>query len=241
MQNRFILILGLLSFILTVNAQSITETEVFEKLKQKYSPEAYDNALKEYQSANDTIKGIMLRVYSMPMSSRKEAIDNYETHIQEINNLQDEFTKAVPKGYIVSLGIELGNDPLRSILSIDLMISKKGKNGKLEFIDGEFDMEYGSERLDQLLKILKWDPMIFSNFRNMMQMANCCSIENSNPVEIGFTRSGLGKYSYLIFPTKILTVPQIKEYNDGCQYKYYKKNIVLKYEGGMAGPQCFTD
>ena len=46
MQNRFILILGLLSFILTAKAQSITEAEVFEKLKQKYSPEAYDNALK---------------------------------------------------------------------------------------------------------------------------------------------------------------------------------------------------
>lgn len=241
MQNRFILILGLLSFILTANAQSITEAEVFEKLKQKYSPEAYDNALKEYQSANDTVKIIMLRVYSMPMSSRKEAIDNYETHIQDINNLQNEFAKAVPKGYTVSLSIELDNDPLRSILGIDLMISKKGKDGKPELIDGEFDMEYGSERLDQLLRILKWDAMTFSNFRNMMQMANCCSIENGNPIEIGFTRSGLGKYSYLIFPTEMLTVPQIKEYNDGCQYKYYKKNIVLKYEGGMAGPQCFTD
>lgn len=241
MQNRFILILGLFALSLTSSAQSIQEKDIFDKLKQKYSPEAYNNAVNEYQSANDTVKAIMLRVYSMPMSSRKETIDNYESHIQDILNLKNEFEKAVPKGYIVSLSIELDNDPLRSILGIDLIISKKSKDGKLELVDGEFDMEYGSERLDQLLQILKWDPMTFSNFRNMMQMANCCSIENGNPVEIGFTRSGLGKYSYLIFPTDMLTVPQIKEYNDGCQYKYYKKNIVLKYEGGMAGPQCFTD
>ncbi len=243
MQNRFIVILALLAITLVANAQSIQvqEADVFEKLKQKFSPEAYDNAIKEYELANDTVKAIMLRVYSMPMSSRKEAIENYETHIQDITNLKNEFTKAVPKGYIVSLSIELDNDPLRTILGIDLMISKKAKNGELELIDGEFDMEYGSERLDQLLQILKWDPMTFSNFRNLMQMANCCSIENGNPIEVGFTRSGLGKYSYLIFPTDILSVPQIKEYNDGCQYKYYKKNVVLKYEGGMAGPQCFTD
>lgn len=243
MQNRFISILALLAITFAVNAQStqISESDVFDKLKQKYSPEAYNDAVKEYELANDTVKAIMLRVYSMPMSSRKEAVDNYESHMQDIINLKNEFTKAVPKGYVVSLSIELDNDPLRSILGIDLMISKKGKDGKLELVDGEFDLEYGSERLDQLLQILKWDAMTFSNFRNLMQMANCCSIENGNPIEVGFTRSGLGKYSYLIFPTDILTVPQIKEYNDGCQYKYYKKNIVLKYEGGMAGPQCFTD
>lgn len=241
MQNRIILILISLFFTLTANAQSLSEQEIFDKLKQKYSPEAYQKAVDEYRLANDTIKTIMLRIYSMPMSSRQETIDNYETHIQDITRLKNEFVKAVPKGYIVSLNIEFGSAPLYSITSIDLMISKKGKDGKPEFIDGEFDMEYGSERLDQLLKILKWDAMTFSNFRNMMQMANCCSIENGSPIEIGFKRSGLGKYSYLIFNTDMLTVPQIKAYNDGCQYKYYKKNVVLKYEGGMAGPQCFTD
>lgn len=243
MQNRIIFVLLLFAIAIAVNGQSnqILERDIFEKLKQKYSPEAYNNAVKEYELANDTVKAIMLRVYSMPMSSRKEAIENYETHIQDIVNLKNEFTKSVPKGYLVSLSIELDDKPLRSIVGIDLMISKKGKDGKMELIDGEFDLEYGSERLDQLLRILKWDAMTFSNFRNLMQMANCCSIENGNPIEVGFTRSGLGKYSYLIFPTEILTVPQIKEYNDGCLYKYYKKNVVIKYEGGMAGPQCFTD
>lgn len=241
MYNRILLILGLLALTLMSNAQTAQEIEIFDKLKQKYSNEAYENAVNEYMSANDTVKAIMRTVYSMPMSSRKEAIENYENRMQDIIYLKNEFVKAVPKGYIVSLSIELDNDPLRSIIGIDLMISKKGRDGKLELIDGEFDIQYGSERLDQLLRILKWDAMVFSNFRNMMQMANCCSIENGNPVEIGFTRSGLGKYSYLIFPTDMLTVPQIKLYNDGCLYKYYKKNIVLKYEGGMAGPQCFTD
>lgn len=220
---------------------AVSKEQIFEKLKDKFSPEAYNKACDDYEQANDTLKAIMLNVYSMPMTSRREAIENYETHAAEIKNLQNAFVKAVPKGYIVDLTIELEDNALRSVKNVSLMISKKDKDGKLQLIDGEFDMDYGSERLDQLLAILKWDPMTFSNFRYMMQLANCYSIENSDPIEIGFQRSGLGKYSYLIFPTEILTVPQIKEYNDGCEYKYYKKNIVIKYEGGMAGPQCFTD
>jgi hypothetical protein len=38
-----------------------------------------------------------------------------------------------------------------------------------------------------------------------------------------------------------LTKKQINLYNDGCRYIYLKKNIVLQYEGGAAGSQCFPD
>lgn len=241
MQKYLFLLLCFVSLSLTATAQSHKTDSIFDSLNLKFSAEALDNAKREYELANDTIKAIMLKVYSMPMVSRKEMIDNFQKHSAEISNLKKEFTKAVPKDYIVSLEIELSDDPLRSIVSINLLISKEGKDGKLELIDGEWDMQYGSDRLDELLQILKWDPMTFSNIRYMLQMANCISIQNGNITEVGFARSGLGKYTYLIFPTELLTVPQIKEYNDGCEFMYYKKNIVLKYEGGMAGPQCFTD
>ena len=53
-------------------------------------------------------------------------------------------------------------------------------------------------------------------------------------------RSGMGKYSLKLFDID-LTNDQIKQYNDGCTYIFYKKNIVLEYGGGAVGSQCFPD
>jgi len=52
--------------------------------------------------------------------------------------------------------------------------------------------------------------------------AHCISIKNSNPVEIGFARRGMGKYNYLIFD-KQLAAPQMKYYYNGCEYIFYKE------------------
>lgn len=243
MLKRLVVVCVLLGCGLLANAQRyIDKEQVFLKLKDKFSPEAYRDAVQSYEQASDTLKAIMLNVYDLPFTSRREAIANYEEHVEDIEALQTAFFKAVPKDYVVEMMIDIDQDDvLKPVRNVSLMISKKDKTGKLQLVDGEFDLEYDSDRLSELLSILKWDMLTFSDFRYLMQMANCFTITNANPVEIGFKRSGLGKYSYLIFPTDILTVPQIKEYNDGCKYKYYKKNIVIQYEGGMAGPQCFTD
>lgn len=223
-------------------AQISPETDrIFDALHLKFSPEALAEAKHDYEVANDTIKAIMLKVYSMPMSSRTELIQNYEERRDDINKLVKEFNRAIPKGYVVSLEIRTKPDLLHTVEGIDLQIFKKEAKGELKLIDGDWDIEYDSDELYTLLDTIGWNPMIFSGIKNLMQMANCISIENGDQTEVGFARSGLGKYSYLIFPTAILSPSKTKEFNDGCQYQYYKKNVVLKYEGGMAGPQCFTD
>lgn len=239
--KQLLLLLGLFLVCLVTKAQTPETNILFESFNLKYSPEALQKAKLEYEQANDTIKAIMREVYTMPMSSKAELIENFEERSEAIYNLKSEFEKAIPKGYVVSLEIEMSDSPLRSVQSIDLQIFKKNKKGELDLVDADWGIEYGSEDLDRMLALIGWDPMTFSGIKNMFQMANCISIQNGDQTEIGFARSGLGKYSYLIFPTKLLTVPQIKVYNDGCEYIYYKTNVVLKYEGGMAGPQCFTD
>lgn len=242
MRNLLLTAFCLFILVIDVTAQISHRTDsIFNSLQLKFSAKALENAKQEYELANDTIRAIMLKVYSMPMSSRAELIDNYEERSQEIQNLKNEFNKVVPKDYIVALEMKLSDTPLHSIESIDFEIYKKDKSGKIDLIDAEWGLKYGSEELDSLLKIIDWDMMTFTGIKNLFQVANCISIQNGNQTEIGFSRSGLGKYSYLLFPEKLLTVPQIKEYNDGCEYIYYKENIVLKYDGGMAGPQCFTD
>lgn len=237
------ILLALCIFCFSINgmAQSAQTDLIFDALNLKFSPKALADAKRDYNLANDTIKAIMLKVYSMPMSSKAELIQNYEERSVEIINLKDEFNRSIPKDFIVSLEIRTKGDILHTVEGIDLQIFKKGVKGELKLIDGDWDIKYDSDELYTLLKVIGWDPMTFSGIKNMMQMANCISLQNGDQTEVGFARSGLGKYSYLIFPTPLLTVPQIKDFNDGCQYIYYKKNVVLKYTGGMAGPQCFTD
>ncbi|MBD8347038.1 MULTISPECIES: hypothetical protein [unclassified Dysgonomonas] len=239
--KKILLAFGIICFSITGMAQNTKTDLIFDALNLKFSPEALADAKRDYDLANDTIKAIMLKVYSMPMSSKAELIQNYEERSVEIENLKDEFTKSIPKDFVVSLEIRTKGDLLHTVEGIDLQIFKKDSKGELKLVDGDWDIQYDSDELYTLLKIIGWDPMTFSGIKNMMQMANCISLQNGDQTEIGFARSGLGKYSYLIFPTPLLTVPQIKEFNDGCQYVYYKKNVVLKYTGGMAGPQCFTD
>ncbi len=238
--KHFLLAFGILCFSITSMAQTKTDL-IFDALNLKFSPKALADAKHDYDLANDTIKAIMLKVYSMPMSSKAELIQNYEEKSVEIENLIDEFNYSIPTDFIVSLEIRTKKDILHTVEGIDLQIFKKNLKGDPILINGDWDIEYDSAQLYELLKIIGWDPMTFSGIKNMMQMANCISLQNGDQTEVGFARSGLGKYSYLIFPTTLLTVLQIKEFNDGCQYSYYKKNVVLKYTGGMAGPQCFTD
>lgn len=228
--------------ILSVKAQSNEIDSIFAQFNLKYSPEALKKAKLEYEQANDTIRSIMAQVYSMPMSSRAELIENYEKRTAEINNLKDEFNRSVPKGYYINLEITMDDGPLKYINSIDMQIFKKNKNNKLDLIAAEWDIKYPSPQLDSLLDIVKWDPMTFSDIKNLLQISNCISIQNTDKyTEIGFARSGLGKYSYLIFKSNLNTLNEIKSYNDGCEYMYYKPNIVMRYTGGMAGSQCFTD
>lgn len=238
--KRFWLLFISVFMVLAAKSQMSRTDSIFASLDLKFSPTEIEKLKAEFDQADMQTKGVMLRVLTMPMSSRAELVENYEQRHREIKTLQEEFNKVVPKGYVVFLEMKLSDTPLRSIQSIDMQVYKKNNEGKLDMIDGDWDMKFGSAELDSLLDIVDWDMMTFTGLKNMFQVANCISIQNGDETEIGFARSGLGKYSYVVFPRK-LTPAQIEQYNDGCEYIYYKDNIVLKYTGGMAGPQCFTD
>lgn len=227
-------------FCLSSNSQTLDKDSVFRKIESKFSEIEAEKIKKEYEAADDVTKAMMLNVFSMPMSSKKELIDNYEDKRKDIVELKKWFTKMIPKKYIVFLELKESDRIPGLVEAIDLQIFKKGEDGELDMIDGDWDLKYGSDELNDLLKIIDWDEMTLLGFKNIMQTANCISIRNGDITEIGYARSGLGKYFYELFPKKLKT-EEIEKYNDGCEYIYYKDNVVLKYEGGMAGPQCFTD
>jgi len=238
--KRLLLLISFFSVCFYGQTQIISEEEIFRKIESKFSPQEAEKIRKEYEEANDTTKAIMLNVFSMPMSSKKELIENFEQKRNSIEELQITYSKLVPKGYSVFLELKTSEHIVGLVEGIDFQIFKKNNNGEFDMVDGDWGLQYGSEELDKLLALIDWDRMTLLGIKNLLQTANCVSIKNEDITEVGFARSGLGMYYYLLFPKK-LSKKQTEEYNDGCEYLYYKDNVVLKYTGGMAGPQCFTD
>lgn len=238
--KKSLLLVCFICFCLYSQSQIISEEEIFRKIESKFSPEEAEKVKKEYEAANDTTKAIMLNVFSMPMSSKKEMITNFEQKRTGIEELQKTYNKLVPKGYMIFIELKTSERIPGLVEGIDFQVYKKNTQGEYDMIDGDWELQYGSDELNKLLSIIDWDNMTLLGIKNLLQTANCVSIKSGDITEIGFARSGLGMYYYLLFPKKLLK-KQIEQYSDGCEHIYYKDNVVLKYTGGMAGPQCFTD
>jgi hypothetical protein len=194
--------------------------------------------LETYNSGNDRSKEFLLIMLSMPKSSKNELIKNIDLNYEKISVLKSEYAKLVPDNYTVSIEFNPENKIVSTKESVDLMI-KLYKN-KETTITQEWNLEYNSNKLHKMLALLKWNNKTLTTIKKLLADANCVSIENGQTSTIGFARSGMGKYSYVLFDNDLRS-EQMKQYNDGCNYIFYKKNIVLEYEGGAAGAQCFPD
>lgn len=194
--------------------------------------------LETYNSGNDQSKEFLLFMYSMPKSSKNELTENIDLNYEKINTLKNQYTRLVPANYTVSVEFNPENKILSTKETIDLkIIILKDKETT---VTQEWNLEYNSPKLNSMLAMLKWTNETLTIIKKLLRDANCISIENGQITTIGFARSGMGKYSYLLFDN-ILTAAQVKQYNDGCSYIYYKNNIVLEYGGGAIGPQRFPD
>jgi len=115
---------------------------------------------------------------------------------------------------------------------------KLPKRNGLQVESNNWNLKPNSNELANVLKYLNWTNETLLNIKNLLKDADCISIENGINTKIGFARGGMGLYSYLIFNNN-LSLKQIGEYNNGCEYIFYKENIVLQFGGGAIGPQCF--
>jgi len=158
--------------------------------------------------------------------------------VANISRLKSEYSKLVPSNTAVSIEFNPANTIFNIKESIDLKITTiENKETK---VSQEWNLEFKSPRLEEMLKSINWNETTLRVIKKLLNGANCVSVENGETFEIGFARSGLGKYSYLVFNND-LSADQIQHHNDGCNFIFYKKNIVLEYDGGAAGPQCFPD
>jgi hypothetical protein len=193
---------------------------------------------KMYNEGNEQSKEFLLFMFSMPRSSKKELVANIESNFDKISFLKTSYLKFVPKDYIVSIELNPASKIALTKESIDLKIEHV--SNKETDLKQEWNLEYNSERLAQMIKPLGWTNETLTTIKELLADSKCVSIENGDITTVGFARSGMGKYSFKLFD-KDLSSEQIKEYNDGCMYIFHKKDIVLEYGGGAVGSQCFPD
>ena len=236
MKQTLIFIIIIISFV-TVNGQefnkNIDKDSLLQIIVKELPTEKKDEFLKIYEEGNDESKEFLLFMYSMPRSSKRELIDNFEKNKDSIFKLHTEYSKLVPDSLTVFIEFNPRNIIVNTKESIDLKIYGKSRTQ-------EWNLGYDSDVLSEMIESLGWNSDTLLKIKTLLDNANCISIENGDKATIGFARSGVGKYSYKIFETD-LNEEQKSKYNDSCMYIFYKDNIVLEYGGGAIGPQCFPD
>lgn len=218
----------------------INKDSLFQVIIKKIHPSKVDGLTKTYKEGNEGSKEFLLMMFSLSESSKKEQIKNLETNENSIIKLIKEYSILVPD----SLSVDIEFNPKDIILStnksIDLRIhsNRKSKNSGIELDFHEWNLPHTSEVLLEQIKILGWNEKTLLDIENLLSNAECRSIENGKISTVGFARSGMGKYSYKFFEEDLSEKEQT-EFNDGCSYIYYERNIVLEFGGGAVGRQCF--
>jgi hypothetical protein len=185
-------------------------------------------------------------------SSEKELRENWIKNDSNIVELRDYFNKIVPKGYEVYLNQDNDTTIDLWVFEVTDSISSKRITWFQKWGINPFDYKviptpYDStewapmtNRLDIILEKLNWNNHTFIDIREKLRKADCNSIKNGEPTEIGYKFSGLGKYFYYLFRNP-MKQSEITKYNDSCTYRYYNDTVVWGYRGGAIGPQCFPD
>jgi hypothetical protein len=242
MKYLFVSLLAFLSFTAFVCAQrfnkSINKDSLLQTILKDLPKGKKQELLKIYNDGNEQSKEFFLVMFSMPKSSKNALISNIDSNFENITILKSSYSKLVPKNYIVSIEFNPADIITMTKETIDLKIEQINKTDN--DIKQEWNLEYKSKKLQEMLGLLNWTNETLITIKKLLSDANCVSIENGDITTIGFARSGMGKYYFKLFDND-LTAEQIKQYNDGCTYIYYKKNIVLEYGGGAIGSECFPD
>jgi len=220
--------------------QSIDKDSLFNIVIKKVHPSKVEELTKVFNEGNNQEREFLLMILSMNKSSKTEQINNLKTNENNIKTLIKEYSELVPDSLMVYIEFNPKDIVLSIEKSIDLRIysNRKNDNGGINQKFRESNLPYNSEVLIEQINSLGWNTNTLTKIKNLLDKANCVSIENGKISTVGFARSGMGKYSYKFFKDDLNKEEQT-EYNDGCLYIYHERNIVLEFGGGAVGQQCF--
>jgi hypothetical protein len=159
--------------------------------------------------------------------SVEELKDEYVLKEREIDDLIKYYHKIKPSDKTIE--IEFENDEVLGRLSVH------SKKDSLKYYQ-QWNVRLAGLQNTIIGKELGWNEEELKILKEKLDKANCISIEDGEPIKIGFKRSGLGMYSFNVFQNK---ESNRNEYNDGCQYILVNNKLALEYGGGAIGSQCF--
>lgn len=163
--------------------------------------------------------------------SVSELKDEYFSKEKEIGELIKYYNQIKPDGYLVD--IEFEDDKTLGRLTISTH-----EDSLNQVIYQKWDVDIKDLQKDSLKNILNWKEQDIFKLKKKLDKANCISVEDGEPIKIGFKRSGFGMYSFNIFQS-IQT--DRTEYNNQCEYILVNRYLALQYGGGAIGAQCFPD
>lgn len=163
---------------------------------------------------------------------RDYSIDELKTEYnhkeKEINDLIKYFNQIKPKD--TNVAIEFKNDKiLERLVVVPSDTTKDTYRG--------WDINVKSLYQQEFKKELHWNEDQVNELKNRIDKANCISIEDGEPIKIGFKRSGMGMYFFNVFQKK---ETDRTLFNDGCTYILVNYKLALEYGGGAIGRQCFS-
>lgn len=171
---------------------------------------------------------LLLRWLFGPVYDTRDLIKNFERRESEIQEAKNYFTSILPPDTYVDIEFS-GKHP--DIFHVRLPGQQLNSN---------WNLKLGSGKTDTLLHQLGWTNETLYRLRKKLKKANCISISGKNPVTVGWQRSLMSKYYYLLFDQD-LSPDQISQYNDGCIYQVYNSKVVLEYGSGALGSMCFPE
>ena len=160
--------------------------------------------------------------------SKEDLVESYQENETEINNLINYYTSILPHNKIVSIEFSKTEQIERLYIKdrSTSVIIQDWDFPSYELFEGKYKNELGWT--ENQIKILK----------QKLDNADCISIDNEEPIKIGFKRSGMGMYSFALFKNE---KTDQSFYDDNCQYIFIRKNLALQYGGGAIGPDCFPE
>jgi len=161
-------------------------------------------------------------------SSYGDLVENYNIKTKEIRELKRYINSITPSSK--SVHIEFDSDESLGIFHVV-------DNGRY---DSNWNIKVNSQKADSLLQKIGWNKQNLKELKEKLDAANCISVANSKPFQIGYQRSGMGMYFYNLFDNP-LTDSLKTHYNDSCRYVIHTQQVVMEYGGGAVGPQCFPD
>lgn len=160
--------------------------------------------------------------------------ENYQKRHAQIHELKRYFNSIVPENKLVQ--IEFENDDEIYRLDVYDTDPKTGQVILPGFCD--WHLKTDADTVKKVTGTMGWNAETFKILKQKLDQAQCISIENGEPCEIGFQRRDMGKYYYLVFD-KRLSDSLMKNYTEYCAYKLCNDSTVLMWGKGALGSGCY--